>query len=235
MPDQVRVILGVALLGAALVVGYLGFTENDPGTDDPAGAAASAPGDFDYYVLALSWSPGYCEEAGEKADRRQCASDRPYHFIVHGLWPQHEQGYPADCPTERARVPDALVDEMLDLMPAPALIGHEWRKHGTCTGLTQNEYFTQTRRARERVTIPERFERLAAYTMVDPQDVENAFLAANPGLTDEMVRVTCSDRYLREVRVCMTKDLAFRACAPDASRDCERPKLVMPPVRQGKP
>ena len=65
------------------------------------------PGKFDYYVLALSWSPSYCEAARERApDRapdRQCGG-RPYSFVVHGLWPQYEQGFPSYCQVPAPRL-----------------------------------------------------------------------------------------------------------------------------------
>ena len=56
------------------------------------------PGKFDYYVLALSWSPSYCQAAQERAPNRapdQQCSGRPFSFVVHGLWPQYERGFPA--------------------------------------------------------------------------------------------------------------------------------------------
>ena len=59
-------------------------------------------GDFDFYVLALSWSPSYCAIEGDGADPAQCANGRPYAFVVHGLWPQYEKGYPRDCETSAA-------------------------------------------------------------------------------------------------------------------------------------
>jgi ribonuclease T2 len=52
-------------------------------------------GQFDFYVLALSWSPGFCENSGSRS--RQCDSGRGLGFVTHGLWPQNEQGYPSFC------------------------------------------------------------------------------------------------------------------------------------------
>jgi ribonuclease T2 len=47
------------------------------------------PGQFDYYVLSLSWSPSFCEASGERGapPQQQCGA-RAYSFVVHGLWPQ---------------------------------------------------------------------------------------------------------------------------------------------------
>src|SRR5205823_13549256 len=56
------------------------------------------PGQFDFYVLALSWSPSFCEASGERGTppQQQCGA-RPYSFVVHGLWPQYERGFPEFC------------------------------------------------------------------------------------------------------------------------------------------
>src|SRR5262249_40589503 len=56
----------------------------------------NAPGQFDYYVLSLSWSPSFCETATGNARRQQCGT-RPFSFVVHGLWPQYERGFPESC------------------------------------------------------------------------------------------------------------------------------------------
>jgi ribonuclease T2 len=116
-------------------------------------------------------------------------------------------------------------------MPARGLILHEWREHGTCSGLTAKAYFETVRRARERISIPDSFARLNSYTMVSPSEVEQAFLAANPGLTQEMISVTCDNRHLREVHICMGRDLQFRACDEIDRRACRTPRVVMPPIR----
>ena len=191
---------------------------------------ARAQSQFDFYVLALSWSPTYCENAGSRADPRQCGG-RPYAFVVHGLWPQFERGYPEFCLRPAPFVPEPLVQSMLELMPSRQLVIQQWRKHGTCAGLSPEDYFALVRRAREKVKIPEGFQRLGDYRMVTPAEVETAFIAANAGLERDMVAVDCDRRYLREVRVCMSKELAFRACPKVDRRACRAPSLVMPPMR----
>lgn len=193
--------------------------------------AESASG-FDFYVLALSWSPSYCEIEGADADRQQCEAGRPYAFVVHGLWPQFEKGYPRDCQTDQPRnVPEDLARAQLDIMPSPGLVGHEWRSHGTCSGLSQTGYFAMLRKARETIVIPARYERLENWVSEKPQDVEKAFLVANPGMAADGAAVTCNRRYLAEVRICMTKDLTFRACPEVDRAACRLDKAVMPPVR----
>jgi ribonuclease T2 len=192
-----------------------------------------AGGDFDFYVLALSWSPSYCEAEGEDANHQQCAMGRPYAFVVHGLWPQFERGYPSDCRTGERDVDRETMRGLYDLMPSSGLIRHQWRKHGSCSGLSQEDYFRLLRRARETVVVPPGFRRLDAYRTLSPGEVERAFLDANPGMAPEGVAPTCDRRYLREIRICLSKDLEFRACPEVERRSCSLERVVMPPVRGG--
>jgi len=200
---------------------------------EPAPSSLPIGDGFDFYVLSLSWSPSYCEAEGEEANHQQCAAGRPYAFVVHGLWPQYERGFPENCRTDEPDVENATLRTLYDLMPSAGLIRHQWRKHGSCSGLDQDDYFAVLRAARETVSIPQEFRRLNAYKSLDPDDAEAAFLKANPSLPDDAVAVTCDRRYLREIRICMTKDLEFRACPEIDRRDCRLPKVVMPPVRGG--
>ncbi|QKV18400.1 ribonuclease T2 family protein [Oricola thermophila] len=189
---------------------------------------------FDFFVLALSWSPSYCASEGKHANRQQCGPDAPdYGFVVHGLWPQYESGYPSDCPTDHSLdVPRDLAGTMLDIMPSTGLIQHEWRKHGTCSGVSPQDYFTLTRLAFERVAIPGEYRGAEAIRPVDPDSVEAAFRAANPGLAADAIAVTCDRHYIRDVRICIKRDLSgFVACPQVDDDGCRRDTAVMPPVR----
>ena len=201
------------------------------------GAAAqdprqNEPGKFDFYVLALSWSPSYCEQAGERAPRQQCG-ERPYSFVVHGLWPQYEKGFPEFCQNPAPRLDRTIVSSMLDLMPAPRLIFNEWDKHGVCSGLQARGYFETIRKARAAVKIPPVYLAPKDELSVSPDEVEDAFVAANPGLTRASIAVTCGGPRLSEVRICMSRDLQFRECPEIDKRACRREQLRMPPVRGG--
>lgn len=206
--------------------------EQRPATQGVQGR--NEPGNFDFYVLALSWSPSFCEAARERNPERmpqqQCAA-RPYSFVVHGLWPQHETGFPRDCRVPAPRLNRGIVESMLDIMPSPRLVFNQWDRHGTCSGLPQQTYFENVRKARELTVIPPQFQDVKSYLSVTPEEVEQAFVAANPGLSRTSIAVTCDQRRLSEVRICMTKDLRFRDCADVDRRTCRRDKLVMPPVR----
>jgi len=197
----------------------------------PAAAAADTPGDFDFYVLSMSWSPTYCQDRG-RSDRIQCGGPRPFAFVVHGLWPQYERGAPRNCDVgPRSGLPRRLVDGMLDIMPSPSLVRHQWRAHGSCSGLDPADFFALTRAANEAVRIPAPFVDVADYLTVSPKEVEAAFIAANPGLRRDGIAVSCDSRRLKEVRICMTRDLRFRACAEVDRKACRNERLTMPPVR----
>ena len=195
-------------------------------------ARQNEPGKFDFYVLALSWSPSYCEQAGERAPPQQCGA-RPFSFVVHGLWPQYEKGFPEYCQNPAPRLDRNLVSLMLDLMPAPRLIFHEWDKHGVCSGLPARGYFETVRKARAAVKIPSEYLEPKAAITVTPDEVEEAFVKANPGMSRTGISVTCGGPRLSEVRICVSRDLQFRECAEIDRRACRRDKLTMPPVRGG--
>ncbi|MCA1456213.1 ribonuclease T2 [Bradyrhizobium sp. BRP22] len=196
----------------------------------------NAPGEFDFYVLALSWSPSFCEAASERGDggraQVQCGG-RPYSFVVHGLWPQYERGFPEYCQRPAPRLARNVMTSMLDLMPAPGLIYNEWDKHGTCSGLSARAYFESIRKARAAVKIPEEFLQLSEPKTVVPAEIEEAFIKANPGLSSSAISVTCDSKRLSEVRICMSKDMQFRACEETDRRACRRDQVVMPPIRGG--
>lgn len=194
----------------------------------------NAPGTFDFYVLALSWSPSYCDSVKQRAPARepglQC-SGRPFAFVVHGLWPQYEQGFPSYCQVPAQRLTHSLISGMLDLMPSPRLIFHEWERHGTCSGLPPAAYFETLRKARAVVKIPADYLDPPSPVTVSPDAVADAFVKINPGLTRESVAVTCDKTRLTEVRLCIGKDFAFHDCAGVVQRSCKRDKVLMPSVR----
>jgi ribonuclease T2 len=196
--------------------------------------APSVAGEFDYYVLSLSWSPSFCASQKPGAQPEQCGAGRRFGFVVHGLWPQFDKGWPQDCDTAHGdRVPEALVSQMLDIMPSRKLVGHEWAKHGSCSGLDPAGYFAAARQARAAVHIPAQFQAPNDYLTTTPGALKQALLAANPQLRDDMLSVTCKDRTLQEVRVCLNKDLSARACGANERRECRSEQLVLPPVRSG--
>lgn len=186
-------------------------------------------GEFDFFLLSLSWSPTYCLVEGDRANRLQCGGAKPKAFIVHGLWPQYDRGYPDYCSTsEPQRVPRSMIDTMLDIMPSPGLIGSQWRKHGTCTGLSQSDYLAKTREAYERIDIPDDFEDATRRHVLSARDVEQAFISVNPGLAASGIAVSCKNGRVSEVRICLTRSLEFRRCENVDRKGCRASRLTMP-------
>ncbi len=190
----------------------------------------AAPGQFDYYVLSLSWSPAFCIQ---QPDSAQCTGPRRFAFVVHGLWPQNERGWPQHCGD--SPVPEPVADGILDLMPARKLIDHEWATHGTCSGLKPADFFGLVRRAYGSVNIPPGLKSLDAAIEQAPGTIVSEFLRANPRWPAESVVATCSGQgtpRLREVHVCFDRQLTARACAADALREgCRAQSVIVPPVR----
>jgi ribonuclease T2 len=199
---------------------------------DSSGPESAPKGSgFDFYVLSLSWSPSYCEAEGDNANQQQCSGNKPYEFIVHGLWPQFEKSYPEFCVDNPAWVQADIENGFRDIMPSRALIRHQWKKHGTCSGLSQYDYFATLRAAHDRVAKPRIGTGDGSYRTVSPGDVEAAFRASNPDLQNDHFAVTCDRRRLREVRICMTVDLQYRPCPEVIRRRCRLPSIVIPPPR----
>ena len=240
-------------LSFVLLFAIVAFAQ-DNGQDTTHGASQSgaqafaldkrqnAPGQFDYYVLALSWSPSYCEAAQARDPSRKASpecSGRPFAFVVHGLWPQYEKGFPSYCQVPAPRLDRAQVSGALEMMPSPVLVMHEWDRHGTCSGLSASAYFETMRKARAVVKIPPAYLDLASPISVTPDEVAEAFVKINPGLTRADMAVACDKTRLTEVRLCIARDFSressehvtFRACPDVARRSCTRAKLDMPAVR----
>lgn len=192
-------------------------------------AADGRAGDFDFYVLALTWTPTYCATA-DNPDPDQCG--RPYGFLVHGLWPEYEKGYPEYCTSSYpSRVKQSVLDSVADLMPDGGVVGHEWRKHGVCSGLAPEAYFGLFRKAAAKVAVPPAFQRAAARTSLSPAAIEAAFMATNPGLSTKGMAVACGGNQLSEVRICLTTDLAFRDCPAVDADSCRAASISVPPIR----
>lgn len=193
-----------------------------------AAERANIAGQFDYYVMSLSWSPEYCATS-DNPDSTQCG-ERRYSLVVHGLWPQYENGgFPADCSAERA-VPQAIVDSMLDIMPSKKLIQHEWDKHGTCSGLSVEKYFQLTRQIYNSIAIPDKYKQPTDYIVTSVRDIEGDLIGVNPTLDGSKIAIDCKNRYLQEILVCYDKNNQPRVCGRKVSDKC-RAKVVLRPIR----
>jgi ribonuclease T2 len=197
----------------------------------PALADGEPAGEFDYYILALGWSPTWCALAGDARGADQCDERHDYSFTLHGLWPQNELGWPSYCNTRQADASRAETAAMADIMGSAGLAWHEWKKHGRCSGLPAADYFALSRQALAAIDIPDLFETLDRDIRLPASVVEDAFIEANPALERNMITVICAAGHIGEVRICLSRDLEPRACGEDAIRDCRMTDAVMARVR----
>ncbi|MEM9249770.1 MAG: ribonuclease T2 [Pseudomonadota bacterium] len=196
----------------------------------PAGAQGDRAGDFDYYVMALSWSPTWCDLVGHARQAEQCDPSADTGWILHGLWPQHERGWPSDCPTSQPDPSRRMTGAMADIMGSGGLAWHQWKKHGRCAGLPPEAYFGLSREAFGSVVRPEVFRKLERDVRLPASVVEEAWIEANPRLQPDMLTVTCRDGYVQEVRICLSKGLVPRACGADVVRDCTLERALLPAI-----
>jgi len=183
-------------------------------------AEGGRAGDFDYYVMALSWSSNWCARTGDDRHDPQCDAGRGITFVMHGLWPQHERGWPSHCRTGYGDPSRGATTAMADVFGGAGAAFYQWKKHGRCAGLSARDYFTKARLAFDGVKISPVFPLINRDLKVPAEVIEGAFLDANPGLTADQVTVTCSAGQIQEVRICLTRDLEPRRCGADVIRDC---------------
>lgn len=205
----------------------------------PALARGELPGRFDHYVLSLSWSPSYCAAERERRNEAQCSGERPYAFIVHGLWPQYTHGWPEYCVSADRWVAEKTIDSVMDIMPSRGLIIHQWRRHGVCSALPQEQYFGLIRQLFGGLTVPEKYRAPVKDIVTSPEALKQDLLNANPGLDEAMVGVYCGNRrdraHLVDVRICYSREGRPMSCTMDPRRQCRAKTLVLPAVRAHNP
>ena len=224
----IRTIIAVCVLVAASA--YTAYQDASPGRANLAPRAPANPAAaFDYYLASLSWSPTWCESNPE--DREQCGR-RGYGFILHGLWPQYESGNgPQDCRSSD-RPNQQTISRTLAFMPSRRLIEHEWRTHGSCSGLSADAYFDLADRAFAAIRIPPSLTATTKPSAMTAEDVRSAFVDVNPGLRRDMLGVSCRGHALAEVRICMDNDLQPRQCGRGVGMRCPRnTELRIPLIR----
>jgi ribonuclease T2 len=191
----------------------------------------TAPGQFDYYTVALSWSPTFC---ASHRDPDQCDSGRQLGFVLHGLWPQHERGYPQSCSTEK--LSEESRSKYAGIFASPKLIGHEWGKHGTCSGLDQASYFAMSEKLKNHLVIPKQFVKPQAPERSNYNDLVKAFRKANPDMPINSVLPFCGKggRILNEIRACFDKKGLGRQCSNGevkrSFKSCRMQEFLLPPV-----
>ncbi len=194
----------------------------------PKASHDGTAGEFDYYLLSLSWAPTYCLTHADDGD--ECAS-KGYGFVLHGLWPQYDGGgYPEQCPTDHDLSEDAVAKGR-SIYPSPRLASHEWQTHGTCSGVSALDYFRTADRATASVRIPAEFDAPRADLTLTSGQVIDLFRKANPAMAEGSMTVACSRANVSEVRICLTRDLALRTCGKGVRTSCPDVPLRIPASR----
>jgi ribonuclease T2 len=193
--------------------------------------AQDVSGEFDYYVLSLSWSPNWCALEGDSRNSPQCDADADFGWVLHGLWPQFETGWPADCRHTFRNPSRAETTAMADIMGTSGLAWYQWNKHGSCSGLSPDDYFALARLAFERITRLEVFRRLEDPITLPASLVEEAFIRDNPFLSPDEITIICRASRIQEARICLTRDLEPLRCGSDVIRDCSLDDALFDPVR----
>jgi ribonuclease T2 len=195
---------------------------------EPARTATASPSsNFDYYLLALSWAPEFCAVHDDTASSSECDPRHHSGLVVHGLWPQNNDGtYPQNCAPARP-VAEQTVQHMLAVMPARGLIQHEWATHGTCSGLAAQDYFAAVEKAFNALQVPSEYRAPPQTISASPSDIEQKFAEANHAPRGAF-RVSCSKGEFTALQVCLTPDLQYRDCG--SLRDCRARQVTILPV-----
>jgi ribonuclease T2 len=187
-----------------------------PSGNDRVGVA----GQFDFYLLNLSWSPEFCHSHPAAA---QCAVHST--FVLHGLWPQNSDGtWPQNCSTTPG---PADPSRYSDIYSDPSLLQHEWAKHGTCSGLSPDGYFSAARKSFKAIRIPPQLAGLKTQASLPPDQILSLVTAANPQIPEADLAVSCGNNYLTAIEVCLNK--SFQPIPCSGIRSCRANTVKIPP------
>jgi len=211
----------------SLTVAVDGFAGKNR-SQSASSTADNTPGKFDYYLLVLSWAPEFCATHQSSMSSSECDPKRHYGFVVHGLWPQNNDGsWPKDCGSAQP-VSNEIVREMLPIMPARGLIQHEWATHGTCSGLSTQDYFGYIQQLYKSIKVPQEYQHPSEQFSGAPGDIEQKFARAN-GAPQRAFRVSCSGGDFVAIEACFGKDLKYRECG-SSMRECRTPQVKVLPT-----
>ena len=222
-----RTLYSVLVLTLLLTIAGSAFAKKHS-SGSGSSKADNTPGHFDYYQFTLSWAPEFCATQSGNRSSSECDPKKHYGLVVHGLWPQNDDGsWPSDC-TSASPVSNEIVREMLPIMPARGLIQHEWAKHGTCSGLAVQDYFSRVQQLYKQVKVPQQFQQPKQEIDIDPRKIEQSFTDSNSA-PQGAFRVSCKNGALVEIDACFTKDFQYRACGKSSSV-CNIPHIKVLPT-----
>jgi ribonuclease T2 len=194
----------------------------------PVTTSDSSAGDFDYFLLSLSWVPEFCASNTNGRTSVECAPNQHRGLVVHGLWPQYDNGkWPQDC-ASTPPVSSSTVNHMMPIMPGKQLIQHEWEKHGTCSGMSVQDYFGAIEKLYNGLEVPPEFKTPTSSAQTSPAAIEQKFATAN-NAPKSAFRISCPQNEFSAVEVCLTKELQYQAC-PSTLKECRAPQIEVKPV-----
>jgi ribonuclease T2 len=220
-----RLLTIVLLVALSCFLNGIGFAKHKK---QPSSTSDTATADFDYFLLTLSWAPEFCATNPHGRTSAECDPKKHTGLVVHGLWPQYDNGkWPQDC-ASTPPVASATVDHMMPIMPGTHLIQHEWAKHGTCSGLSTQDYFGEIEKLYNGLQVPYNFRRPSSSSEAVPTDIEQKFAAAN-NAPRSAFRISCPQNEFSAVEICLSKDFQYRAC-PNTLKECRASKIEVRPV-----
>lgn len=172
------------------------------------------------FILSLSWHDAFCQTHRNKKEcKRNIFGNKDHGFVLHGLWPQpksrtycgvDKKTVGADKNGQWDRLPELNLSQktkqgLYDVMPAvvSGLAKHEWIKHGTCSGMSMDEYFTRS------VNYIKQFNRSALAAYINANRGKRVILKDIKTIADrsfgagssERIEMVCSGGLMTEIRL----------------------------------
>ncbi len=178
---------------------------------------------YDSNVLALSWQAGFCEHFSYSGLKPECDNLNSGQIVItnitiHGLWPNKKgcgRSY-GNCSDVQLDLENETIAKIAPWMPnwfySTAFGNHEWKKHGTCQGLQDDDYFLLIQRLAEKFDSSPLGDYLRENMGKEVQVAEmKKYLASNIGedITKKIeLRCTGSGkRYINEFWINLPKDI----------------------------
>lgn len=144
-------LLFLAAFAAAEVESDSEFATSDSSVERASRKKANKSFDFFYFVQ--QWPGSFCDTS--KGCCFPVTGEPGAEFGIHGLWPNRNDGtWPASCTNEEfdeSEFKDVLANMNTDWGTLACSSSHnedfwehEWSKHGTCSGLSQHDYFQRS-------------------------------------------------------------------------------------------
>ncbi|MDF2444814.1 MAG: ribonuclease [Moraxellaceae bacterium] len=193
-----------------------------------AQAAVAAAEPFDYYTFAISLTPAFCDQNPKWRDSKQCRDRLP--VSVHGLWPERRQGRaPENCGGAALAISPGLEKNLRGIMPDSGLRQYQWKKHGRCSGLAPEAYFTLVDREFMELKWPALLQSQGRDSIVERDVLLREFRRLNPGFPERGVVLRCESGrrppLLSEIRLCLSPDGKPAECVANYRPNC--PVAVM--------